>query len=44
LATCYGRVILLNLMPSLALQYKTPIQRLVELGSDFTGPIYLGHL
>jgi hypothetical protein len=31
-------------MPSLALQYKTPIQRLVELGSDFTGPIYLGHL
>jgi hypothetical protein len=37
-------VILLNLTPSLALQYKSPVQMLAELGPDFTGPIYLGHL
>jgi hypothetical protein len=35
---------LLNLTPSLALQYKSPIQILAELGPDFTGPIYLSHL
>jgi hypothetical protein len=35
---------LLNLTPSLALQYKSPIQILAELRPDFTGPIYLSHL
>jgi hypothetical protein len=37
-------VILLDLTPSPALQYKSPVQMLAELGPDFTGPIYLGHL
>jgi hypothetical protein len=37
-------VMLLNLTPSPALQYKSPIQMLAELGPDFTGPIYLSHL
>jgi hypothetical protein len=35
---------LLNLTPSPALQYRSPVQILAELGPDFTGPIYLGHL
>jgi hypothetical protein len=35
---------LLNLTPSLALRYRSPIQILAELGPDFTRPIHLGHL
>jgi hypothetical protein len=35
---------LLNFTPSLALQYRSPIQILAELGPDFTGPICLSHL
>lgn len=37
-------VMLLNLTPSPALDYKSAIQLLEELGDDFKGPIHLGHL
>jgi hypothetical protein len=37
-------VMRLNLTPSSALEYSSPIQMLAELGADFTGPVHLGHL